>query len=471
MSEDVRVLNITGLNNKMSPFDRVDGELTRCVNMYTDQIGSKRKRPGYITVLGTADGSAPQSLFQWISEDNSKNFLYRASGTALMYSDSGTQPWTLAGNGTIGANAHVGYAVLADTLILGDGVGSTRHSTDGTSFTNTTLAPIGEFFCEQYNRIFIGGTSSTLFYSTTNDATNWNISGTSDSNSIKVTGAGKLNGIFNSNDRVVSCKTSGVTKRWDDFSQVTIPTNKGFSSPYSRAEVEGYHIGLNRFGYHGYGGDKFEVLSNAIQHQIYNDDNTGIEGTVFDNAPGVAQRYKYYCSVGSVTDYYAKEGINNCLQVYDYQLNEWYNYSLYNRPTAFTTYLDTNRNEQVLFGASGGQCYRFEGTATTDNGQPIEAILEGFIHTGQPENTKLWNHVHAFANPGCQAKLQLAASDTFTRDNLDWFDVGDLTDGVLDCHRKSLRGRFLFFKITDNSTDVPFVFYGFTCEYDVIGDI
>jgi hypothetical protein len=470
---DLRVVNLGGINNKISPFNRADGELTRCVNMYTDQVGAKRKRVGYGTLAGTADGSAPQSLFQWISGDNSKNYLYRASGTKLYYYDvnSGAGDWTVCGNGTITANAHVGHAVLDDTLIIGEAAGSTRHTTDGTSFTNTTLAPVGEYLEEKYNRIFIGGTASDLFYSTTNDATNWSLSGTADSSSIKITGAGRINSTYSAMDRLMIGKNSGVTKRWDDYSLVTIPTSKGYSSPYSRAEVEGYHIGLNRLGYYGYGGNAFELLSNPIQSQIYNDDGTGISGPVFSTAPAVSHKYMYYCSVGNLTDFYTKEPIANCIHVYNYQLNEWYDYKFNNLPTAWCSYIDKNNNEQLMFGASGGQCYQMSGTATTDSGQAIESVLEGFIHTEAPENVKLWNHVHAFANPGCQAHLQLAASSTFTRDDLDWFDCGDLRNGVLDVHRKSLRGRFLYYKITENSKDTPFVFYGFTTEYDVIGDI
>ena len=96
----VRMTTFKGINTRVQPFELRDGDLFRCVNLYTDQIGAKKKRPGYTSFLGTADGSQVQSMFHWESEDQSKRFLYRASGSSLYYYDYGvgTADWTLCGN-------------------------------------------------------------------------------------------------------------------------------------------------------------------------------------------------------------------------------------------------------------------------------------------------------------------------------------------------------------------------------------
>jgi hypothetical protein len=465
------VYNLKGLNTKIQPFDQVDGQVIHCVNMYTDLVGAKAKRPGYVTFNGTADGSAVNSLFQYQKGDGTTNYLYRASGSSLYYYNegAGTGDWTLATNGTISPGAHVGKTIFDDVLILGDGVGSTRHTTDGVTFTDTSLAPIGQYFTNEFGRVFVGGTASDLFYSSANDGTNWQTSGTSDSSSLKIPGAGKINGVFASNDRVVSTKTSGAMKKWDDYALTSVPTTKGYASPYSVVDIDGYNIGLNPLGLFGYGGGRPEILSNPVEKHIYNNDNSGIAGSVFTTAPAGVNKYQYMISVGTITDSYTQIAIPDCVMCYNYQLDEWTDYQYANRPTAFTTYIDSSGNEQTIFGDSSGQVYKLAGTATSDNGTPINCSLIGFVHLGSPESEKIFNKIDAFANPGCEASLFLAASDVFDLSKVNWVGYGSLKSGKLEV-RKALRGNFLFYKVIESSTTVPFQFYGFAIEYDFQGD-
>jgi len=66
------------------------------------------------------------------------------------------------GNGTISPGANVGYAVLDNTLVVCDGVGSTRYSTDGTLIYLYRVSSYS-YFSEQYqNRIYAAGTASDL---------------------------------------------------------------------------------------------------------------------------------------------------------------------------------------------------------------------------------------------------------------------------------------------------------------------
>jgi hypothetical protein len=464
-----KLLSISGLNLYVNPLSKADGELIRSVNVKSEPFGAKRKRRGYSKYLGTPDASQVNTLFTWQKDDGTTIYNYRASGSALYYSAQGTGDWTLAVNGTITNDAHVGQAVLDDTLIVCDGAGATRHTTSGTSFTNTSLAPVAVDLEEYQGRIYAAGTASDLFYSTTNDATNWETTGTSDSSSFKVPDAGKLSRIFKSNDRLIACKNSGKIFKWDGYYLIDTASNLGPSSPYSVAETEGYFFGMNRKGFFGgYGSNKPQLLSNALQSQIYNDAGNGIVGTVFNNAPAETFRYDYLCSVGSVTDDLTDKTVSNCIMKYNYQQNEWLNYSFAHRPTAFNSYVDADGDEQLIFGDSSGQCYKLD-TSYTDDGEPIEAVMEFVIHMGNPQYSKEWQNLYAFFNPGNQCKIQVAYADTFTKERKQWFEVGDCSDGVAEFRLPApARSKLLFIKVYERSKDAPFTFYGFSVDADTI---
>ena len=465
----LKILNLGGLNTYINPLIKNDGDLLTCINMDSYPYGAKTKRQGYTTFLGTANGSAVTDLFSWEKNNGALN-VYRVSGQKLFSSTEGTGAFTQTANGTL-SNNKVGYAVLDDTMIMGDGVGSTRHTTDGTSFTDTVLAPKGEFFAQYQNRIYIGGTSSTTFYSTTNDATNWALSGTSDSSSFTVPGAGKMGQIFKANDRLVMTKTSKLIYRYDGYNLVDTSTFLGPSSPYSVAQAEGYFMWLNQKGVFGYGGDKPQLLSNAIERQIYNRSGSAIAGATFGTAPATTHRYDYLLAAGTVTDDFTGQTVKNAIIKYNFQKNEFLNYSFYNNPTALHSFINTDGNEKLIFGASNGQVYELE-SGNTDNGQPIEATMEFVVHLSSPELDKEFRKFYGFFNPGCNAKVQVALSDTYTRDSKKWIDIGDCVDGICEYQfpQGGNRGKLLFVKIYENSKDPAFTCYGFAVEGDVVND-
>jgi len=462
-------INLAGINTYVNPFLKAEGDLLRAVNVDSYPYFAKSKRPGYVTYLGTADGSQVNTLFNWTKNDGTTFYNYRASGSALYYSTQGTGAWTLAGNGTITNGSHIGHAVLDDTLIICDGAGSTRHTTNGTSFTNTTLAPVAVDLAEYQGRIYAAGTSSTLFYSTTNDATNWNTTGTADSSSLTIPGAGKLSKLFKVSDRLMSAKNSGLLFRWDGYALIDTSTKLAPSSPYSVADSEGYYFWLNRLGYFGYGGDRPQMISNSIQRQIYNDSGSAIVGAVFDTAPAVEHRYNYLCSVGDTTDDLTSQTITNAIQKYDFQKNEWLNYSFYNKPTAWLSYKDASGNQQLIFGDATGQCYTYGGTAITDNGQPIATVIEFSHHGGVPYLEKKWDWFTAFFTPGNEAKIQIAVGDTYTKDRLKWQEVGDCSDGVAEFRFPAgTRGRMLYVRVYESSRENRFTFYGYDVQAEII---
>jgi hypothetical protein len=463
------ILNLRALNLKVSPFLNKDGELLRRVNLDSNPYGALRKRSGYNTFLGTADGSAVETLFSWTKEDGSL-FLYRQSGSSLYYSTSGTGAWTKCGNGTITPSAYMGHAVLADTLLISQDGGTTRHSTSGTSFSDTSLAPAGQHICSSRdNRIYIGS-ASYLFWSAAGSGTDWSTAGTSDSSSLVIPGEGKINSVFYANDRVVVGKESNIMYRWDGYNLYKVPTNEAPDSARSLDETEDYWLYLNRDGYFGYNGDRPQLLSNSIENQIYNNSGSAIVGTVFDNAPGVSHHLDYYCSVGTVTDEITEETISNCIQRYNYQYDQWDNYQFAHKPNSWCSYKDASAAQQLIFDGGSGQCYQVSGTATADNTSPIEAVAEGVLRGEKPWKDKLFKRLRAFASPGCNAKLQIAVADSFRKDKKNWIDIGDLKTGYNEYEFKgNTRGKLLFYRLSEVSTNPAFIFYGFDVDYEEVG--
>ena len=61
-----------------------------------------------------------------------------------------------------------------------------------------------------------------------------------------------------------------------------------------------------------------------------------------------------------------------------------------------------------------------------------------------PEFQKKWDYYRGIFNPGCQAKVQVACSDTYTYKTLRWIDLGDVSDGALSIVSPGSESRFLF---------------------------
>ncbi len=463
-------MNLGSLNLKVSPFLQESGDLIRCVNVEKDQVGAFKKRPGYVTYLGTANGSAALDLFSWTKDDGTTLFTYRNSGGLLYYSTQGTVEWTKCGNGTIGAGKHVGHAVLEGTLIIGYNGGTPRYTSNGTSFTTIAAGAREEFFVSKYNRIWNGGSASNMFWSTQGTVSDW----TSDSSSVKIPGAGKISPIWTCNDRITIAKNSGIMFTYDDYYLRQIPTNQGPSSPYSLAEVEDYWFYLNRRGFFGFNGNRPELLSNAVEKQIYNDAGNGISGTSFDSAPGVVHRYDYFCAVGTVKDDLTDNEVPDCIMKYDYQLDEWTNYQFADFPSALHSYKDEDGNEQLIFSSGAdedGQCYTFGGTATSDRGVSIASEIEGVLHFGNPEQDKTFKRIWAIASPGCNAKVSVAISDSFNKNSKKWMSIGDLKMGIKKkVFPPESRGKLLYWKLSEYSSDSRFNFYGFVVDVDPIGE-
>src|SRR3990167_5035307 len=251
-----------GLNLQQNPLNIQPNEPIRSVNVDSYEFGGLKKRAGYTTLLGTADGAEVNSLLDFHRNDSSEFWLYRSSGSALYNSYQGTADWTLSTNGTITNPSHLNSAVLEDTFVVVGG-GTTRHTTNGGTFTDTTSAPVAVDVIEYQQRIWAAGTSSNLFYSTTGTATDW----TTDSSSINIPGAGKLLNCFKTQDVLVATKNSDLIFYYDGASLIDTTTTLAPSSPSSIGQIEGIRFGINRSGIFSYGAGKPQLISNKIQKQ------------------------------------------------------------------------------------------------------------------------------------------------------------------------------------------------------------
>lgn len=466
-------------------------------------MGILAKRPGYGTFLGTL-GAQINSLFSFPHQDGTTLQVYAAAGSSMYYSLQGTGAWTLAqgsqggdAGGTITNGNHVGAAILNNVMIVGDG-GTVRHTTNGSQFLNTSLAPSGgQFLTQFHNRIYItDGTSSTMTYSSYGSADNWSLALPADSSSFTIPDEGAASKMFVAGDRLLVTKNKGKIYNWDDYSLVDTSTRYGPSSPYSVANIDDTWFYLNQVGIFQHDGAQKTLISNPIQNQFYNNQNTGIPSASWGTAPATAHIWDYLVAVGTITDPFVGRTINNAIIKYDFIKNQYHNWSFNDPPTAFHSYIDANLKRQLIFGNASGQVFQLDLTKTSDNGVPIqsEAVFL-FTYAAQQQTfsqtsastisgstyQKKWNWLRLFFQPGDEVGVQFAFSDTLTYQHLRWSearntrergsisDYWQVSDGVAEMRfppdeNNLPRSRFLFLRIYDDSDNSQWIYRG--CQID-----
>lgn len=481
--------NIQSVNTYINELSS-DGQLVHAVNVTGFPYGGLSKRPGYGTVIGTVSGQV-NTIFDFPFQNGTQLYLYAAAGSKLFYSSQGTGAWTQATPGTITNNAYVGNAIFNGNLAIGDGNAKLWTSSDGINFSQPGSAPVAQYMAVFHNRLYTtDGTTSNIQYSVANDVTNWANSGTSDSSSLTTTQAGACAGVFVAGDRLFITKTRGNIFSWDDTSLVDISTVYGPSSPRSIKQIDDYWMYLNQYGIFGFDGATRTVLSNPIQRQFYNRGNTGMGTAAMGTAPATTHFWDYFAAIGTITDDFTGRQISNAIVKYDYQKNQFMNWSLNNAPTALHSYIDINNRKQMLFGDTSGNIYQFDPTKTSDNGVAIQTEAV-FLFTYAAQATtfsqtsasaqlgsswqKKWNWIRLFFNPGDEMNIQYAFSDGMTYQHLKWSEAintnmrtGDywqVSDGVVEIRfpndpNNLPRSRFLFLRIYDESDNSAWSYYG-----------
>jgi hypothetical protein len=467
--QTIQFTKIGGLQLNLNPVLQNNGQMIRSVNLEEYPFGAVRKRSGYGSYLNNPDSLPVTDLFDWHRNDGTTFWNYRISGSVMYYSIQGTGNWTPAIGGTFASSVighTVGYdqATRSDIMVVGDGVGTSVYSTDGTTFqVGTAGIPVASYFENYQGRVWAGGTASTLFYSTTFGPIDW----TTDSDNISLTGGGKINGMFKTQDRLNTTKNDGNIFRFDGVNMIDLATKLGPSTIKSLAKVEDIGLFLNRNGFFSHSGDRPIITSNPVERQIYNASGSAIAGTNFDSAPGVTHLYDYFCAVGTVTEDFTRETVPNLVMKHNLQKDSWTNYSFNNNPTAWLSFVNNIRSSQLIFGDSAGQCYTMNG-ATTDVGVAIASVGEIMIH-GNSLLEKEWRRLAVAFNPGCQAVVQVATSNTFDKESKNWLDLGDVSTGKVEfTFPPEARGVFLFLRFIESSKNSAFAFYGGEVDFNIL---
>ncbi len=461
----ISINNFQGINTNINPLSIQDGQLIQCQNMIGTPFGALAKRPGYVFYEGLADSNPVHSLFTWYRNDGSTFFNYRFGGSVLYFSQQGTTNWSVCINGTFPGQGYMGYDILDDVMMVGNGIDPTKHSLDGTSFIDTTLAPVASKFVQYQNRIYAMGTASTLFWSAIDDATNWQTSGTSDSSSINIPGEGRLFNIIKNNNTLLLHKSARrQIYRWNGVTLVDSATNTGMTSTQAYAQSEDIGFWNNRLGIYAYNGGNPQIISNPIQNMI-----DGIHGNNYGTMPGEVHVYNYYLAVGDTSDAFVGNTLNNSIFKYDVRLNNWGVWTLNHKPTAFNSYIDAGLDQLFIFGADDGQCFVFRNEFNNDSGAPIEGVVEFIVKAGTLKD-KNWYNVRVSCNPGCEAQVEVAVTNTLTERARKYVSLGQVVDGVLDARIPSnmARGRFMFVKVSDTTTSHSFILYGAEIDYDLV---
>lgn len=493
---------LTGLDLYDNPMAAgMDGALIYSKNIISYPYGAKSKRPGYNSFLNAPDSGTVKSLLWFPFNSGTQFYLMRASGSIVYSSLNGTQNWTQMGNGTITNGNYFGGCIVNSTFIGGDGAGSTRHSTNGTSFTNTTGAPVGQYWEEYQGRAYVSGTNSYLQYSVASDATNWSSGGTSDSSALFIPGGGSLTRLFKTPDQLVITKSTQRMYAWNGTAVIDIATRFAPSAPWSVAQTDQATFWINSLGHYMFDGGQLHLLSNNVQPFFYNRQGNGIAGTFLPTAQGVTHKHDYFCTLGSITDDISNISTNNAILNYNFQKNEYLTWQFNDFPTSWLSYLDNNNQYQLIFGNASGQCFQLDLTAASDNGQPIATEMvfrftysANSISLSQTSESALpgasfqkeWRWLRFFFSPGCEINVQYCYAETFDNlSELPWTEAVNtanaqrlqqlnwqFSDGVLEMRvaqdiNDNRRSRFLFVRFFDNSTTSKWSVYGLSVDAQV----
>lgn len=468
-----QVFNLRNLNTGKNPMLLDDGELIQAVNVDSTPFGAKTKRPGLTQYLGTLSAQRAESLFSFAQGTNTSSaytfWNYIQENSVLFYSVNGTGVWTVVGNGTFPTTGPLMSSVLADTLIVGDPEGTVRHTANGTSLTNTSGPPAPGAMAEYHQRIYIGGYySSNLFWSNVGTASDW----TNDSSSILIPGPGRIRSLYKSiDDKLMIGKETGELYSWDEVNLEKVSKENGPSSRRSLAVADDKYYYLNWKGVYRQDIGLPTQISAPVENYINDRSGSAIPAAHFGTAQGGAYGDKYYCTIGSATPD-SVLGSSSVL-VYDTRMNDW---SLYSSQITFNSYLSfvnsVGSNQFVVgnstAGTHAGIAYTFNGTQTSDANFPIYSVIEAVFHAKTLQEKK-WNYLWALFNPGCEANIQIATANSFREADKNWLDIGDTKTGVVEFKfPEGSRSRFLFIKVTDSTTTIPFIWYGYEVDFDFV---
>ncbi|MGH2613534.1 MAG: hypothetical protein ACRDFB_10880, partial [Rhabdochlamydiaceae bacterium] len=171
-------------------------------------------------------------------------------------------------------------------------------------------------------------------------------------------------------------------------------------SPFAIDQIQGIEFYMDRNYVYAYTGGYPKIISYEIWDLIAN-----MSGSQRSIASAIAFNNKFYLAIGDTKDKFGNS-ITNSVIVYDFILNIWDVYSLTDMPISWCVFVDSNGNEQLLFGDDSGNVYQWN-TGSGDNGKPMQTILQTPYYTwGAPEKSKGIDSYSYSTNPGANFQLQ-----------------------------------------------------------------
>lgn len=471
-----RVYNFAGLNNKQSPLLHDVGELLYCKNLTTTIRGAKTKRNGY-SLLGTlAGGGNVTSLYTWVNNAGTKQ--YHAYANNLLYRSTTGTSWSQVTYGTFGGTigtADPKWATMGSQTFVAAG-SQLLYTNDGTTFGTIALAPTSPVDLLVYRQRLFVGAGTILYASVLGTPDNWSLAVENPSFSEPMEGKGRISGLFVNNDEIIINQTYGDIIHYDGYRKYQSPSSDGVGYKYSIGNVKGVTFYSNNNSIYGFTTEP-QRIGEIIDPLYLSSSATDSDTDYYTNtgAIGAGYRDKYYLYLGSVSNptyenpVFLGRAESNLSVIYDVDYNEWETMTTYDPITSL--YNDNGvYSKGLMFGSSSGQVFMFD-SSYSDNGQPIECEMIGYLGLQEPDRDKLVKRIVAHASPGCGAKFQVAMGDDFDYEKLQWTDIGDLYGGIRKWQAPDgLRGKYLFYRLYESSTNKSFTFYGFTVIFDYVGE-
>lgn len=474
----LRVYNFAGINQKQSPLLLQEGELLWSKNLTSTIRGAKTKRTGYSEIGGTFADDV-DSIYAWLNPTTGAKYYYLYADQKLYYSNvlAGTTTWSEITWGTNGGTVGTGQPTWASmgSQIFVSGILHSLYSNNGTSFGTMAGAPTNSIDLLPYKQRLYLASGTTLYASELGSPTGWSLSATNPSFSEPMDGSGLIAGIYTANDEIVIHQAYGQISHFDGFRKYISPSNDGMGYHKSKGNTDGINFYSNNDGVYAFTTQP-QKISEAIEPLYKLSDVADDSGPFYNNfgATGVAYNERYLLHAGYITNpsmgnpptYGRVSGYITF--VYDLKYNEW---DMWETPEIMhSLYYDGGIYGQGLLMGSEDRMYQFSESVYSDNGQAITAEMVGMLHFKEPERDKKIKRITAHASPGCGATFSIAMSDSLNYENLQWYDIGDLYGGVRKWNAPDLRGKYMYYKLYESSTDKPFTFYGFTVDFDYVGE-
>lgn len=465
MKNEYSVLTNLGMNRNVAHFNILQGEWRLIKNADIDKVGRVKKRAGYAKFLNAPDASEVLSLIPFDLAGVRRMIMINAAGK-LYSALTSASTWGTAILTGLSTSARWGYTYMQDDsgnnyMILGNGV-ETYKTADAVTFSAVSGAPLAKYWATYQQRVYAAGvilSPHTLFWSSIGDITDWSPVAPSDSSSTDIDAGykGSINGIFNSNDRIVIYKER-MMKRWNEEIMKTIKTSWGVEAPYSLADIDGNVFSYDREAIRLYDGNEHVPISFYIDDIIRGLSNTAAN---LQRRFGLVFNKRYYLNVGTITDEDGKT-IPNGMIVYDYEKNMFVIYSFADTMTAGAKLIDTNSDEQVYFGDSTGQCYKMF-TGDQDDDADIEMVLESHIFYPQGIAVDIEPmELHFNCENPDRMKVFMSADFGATEEQ------GEIEETCQDLKIKNLGSAVRGLKlILVHSTKGRPVFYGYVMDYNM----